>query len=75
MAEINESLKEKYEATQKDFEQKIRRHRRAILYRAVIGVAIVAALIASAYYNYQKMVYSDYDVLSSVTYPEASNAR
>ncbi|MBR4573445.1 MAG: hypothetical protein IKO16_00920 [Lachnospiraceae bacterium] len=75
MAEINESLKEKYEATQKDFEQKIRRHRRAILYRAVIGVAIVAALIASAYYNYQKMVYSDYDVLSLVTYPEASNAR
>ncbi len=75
MAEINESLKEKYEATSREFEQKIRRHRRAILYRVIIGIAIVAALIASAYYNYQKMVYSDYDVLKHVTYPEASNAR
>lgn len=75
MAEINETLKEKYEATQKDFEQKIRRHRRAIMYRVIIGIAIIAALIASAYYNYQRMVYSDYDVLGSVSYPEASNAR
>ena len=51
MAEINETLKEKYEAAQNDFEKKIRRHRRAILYRIVIGLAIVVAVIASAYYN------------------------
>lgn len=75
MSEINETLKEKYEATQKDFEQKIRRHRRAILYRIIIALAIVIALIASAYYNYQKMVYTNYDVLHRITYPEASNAR
>lgn len=75
MGEINETLKEKYEATQKDFEKKIRRHRRSILYRIVIGVAIVIALFASAYYNYRKMVYTSYDVLRSISYPEASNAR
>ena len=75
MAEINETLKEKYENTQKDFEQKIRRHRRAILYRIIIGIAIVAALIVSAYYNYRKMVYTDYDVIRSISYAEASNAR
>ncbi len=75
MSEINETLKEKYENTQKDFEKKIRRHRRAIMYRIVIGIAIVAALIASAYYNYQKMVYTDYDVLKKISYPEASNAK
>ncbi|MCR5301287.1 MAG: DUF5711 family protein [Lachnospiraceae bacterium] len=75
MAEINETLKEKYEATQKDFEQKIRRHRRAIVYRSVIGIAIVIALIASAYINYQKMVYTDYEVTRSISYPEASNAK
>ena len=75
MAEINETLKEKYEATQKDFEQKIRRHRRAILYRIIIGIAILIAVIVSAYYNYQKMVYTDYDVIGRVTYAEASNAR
>ncbi len=75
MAEINETLKEKYEATQQEFEKKIRRHRRAILYRIVIGAAIIIALIASAYYNYQKMVYTDYDVIHRVDYPEASNAK
>ena len=75
MAEINETLKEKYEATQQEFEKKIRRHRRAILYRIVIGTAIVIALIASAYYNYQKMVYTDYDVIRRIDYPEASNAK
>ena len=75
MAEINETLKDKYEAAQNDFEKKIRRHRRAILYRIVIGLAIVVAVIASAYYNYQKMVYTDYDVLKKISYPEASNAR
>ena len=75
MAEINETLKEKYEATQKDFEQKIRRHRRAILYRVIIGIAIVIAVVASAYYNYQKMVYTDYDVLNRISYSEATNAR
>ena len=75
MAEINETLKEKYEATQKDFEQKIRRHRRSILYRIIIGIAILIAVIVSAYYNYQKMVYTDYDVTGKVTYAEASNAK
>ena len=75
MGEINETLKEKYEATQKDFEKKIRRHRRAIMYRIVIGIAIVIAVIASAYYNYQKMVYTNYDVIRKTTYTEASNAK
>ena len=75
MAEINETLKEKYEATQKDFEQKIRRHRRAIMYRIIVGLAIVVAVIASAFYNYQKMVYTDYDVLKKISYTEATNAR
>ena len=75
MAEINETLKDKYEATQKDFEQKIRRHRRAILYRVIVGLAIVIAVIASAIYNYQKMVYTDYDVMRKISFTEATNAR
>lgn len=75
MGEINETLKEKYEAAQNDFEKKIRRHRRAILYRIIIGLAIVVAVIASAYYNYQKMVYTGYDVLRKLSYTEASNAK
>lgn len=75
MSEINETLKEKYENTQRDFEKKIRRHRRAILYRIIIAIAIIIALVASAYYNYQRMVYTDYDVLKKISYPLASNAK
>ncbi len=75
MGEINETLKEKYETAQIDFEKKIRRHRRAILYRIIIGIAIIMALMASAYYNYQKMVYTGYDVLRKIPYTEASNAK
>ena len=74
-SEINETLKEKYEATQQEFEKKIRRHRRAIMYRIVIGIAIAVALVISAYYNFQKMVYTDYDVIRSISYAEASNAK
>lgn len=74
-SEINETLKEKYEATQQEFEKKIRRHRRAIMYRIVIGIAIAIVLVISAYYNFQKMVYTDYDVIRSISYAEASNAK
>ena len=72
---ITETLKEKYEATQQEFEKKIRRHRRAIMYRIVIGIAIAIVLVISAYYNFQKMVYTDYDVIRSISYAEASNAK
>ena len=74
-SEINETLKEKYEATQQEFEKKIRRHRRAIMYRIVIGLAIAVAVVISAYINFQKMVYTDYDVIRSISYAEASNAK
>ena len=45
------------------------------MYRIVIAIAIIIAVIASAYYNYQKMIYTDYDVIRKNTYTEASNAK
>lgn len=75
MAEINEYFKEKYEDSQAEFMKKIKQHRLSILYRVLLVVAIVATVIVAAYYNYQNMVYSDYDVLKNIAYTEASNAR
>lgn len=61
--------------SQKEFEKKIRRHKMAHLYRIIIATIIVVILLILAYANYQKMVYSDYDVLRDVKYYESTNAK
>lgn len=84
--EINEdSSKENNKATDKkeskiidtkeEFERKIRRHRRANLYRIIIAIVIVLVILGAAYYNYQNMVYTDYDEEKEITYMESSNAK
>lgn len=75
MGEINETLKDKTEDIRKEYEKKLRRHKMSILYRIVIIAVILVVILGSAYYNYQKMVYTDYDVLKSITYAEATNAK
>lgn len=89
MADINEYFIEKYEerqaqeneeqqdlaARKKEFEKKIRQHKLSNMYRIIIAVIIVIILIGSAYYNYQKQIYTDYDVSRSITYSEAQSAR
>lgn len=74
MAEINEYLKNKYEDQQKEFEGKIRRHKVLRLYRVGIVVLVVLIIVVSAYINYRRMVYSDYDVLRTIDYTESNNA-
>lgn len=74
-AEVNEYFKDKYEDSQKEFEKKLRRHKLSQIYRIAIAVAIVVIVIILAYYNYEKMVYSGYDVVKSVSYAESTNAR
>lgn len=75
MGEIDESFKEKKEDIKIDYEKKLRRHRMSILYRVIIVAVILVVILGSGLYNYQKMVYTDYDVLKSITYSEASNAK
>ena len=74
MAEVNEYFKDKYEEETKEFKGKIRRHRMSIVYRILLIIAIIAAVLGAFYYNYQKMVYSGYDVLRSIEYTEAATA-
>lgn len=75
MGEVNEYFKEKYEDNQAEFKKKLRQHKLSILYRILLIAAISIAAIILVYYNYQRMVYSDYDVLRTIAYTEASNAR
>ena len=75
MGEVNEYFKEKYEDSQAEFRKKIKQHRLSILYRVLLVVAIIITVVVAAYYNYQNMIYSDYDVLKTIGYTEASNAR
>ena len=61
--------------TKEEFERKLRRHRRLNFYRVLIAVAIVLIVVVAAYFNYQSMVYSDYDEVKKISYMESSNAR
>lgn len=74
MGEINGYFKEKYEDSQNELKQIIRKHRLSILYRVLLVIGILAALVIAIYYNYQRMIYTDYDVLRTLSYDEASNA-
>jgi len=62
------------EDKRREFEKKLRRHRLSNLYRVSLGVIIVLIVLGSAYYNYQKQVYSDYDISKEITYSEAPSA-
>lgn len=75
MGEVNEYFKEKYEDNQAEFKNKLRRHKLAILYRILLIVAIVAVVIVAVYYNYQRMVYTSYDVIRKLDYTQSTNAQ
>lgn len=74
MAQINEYFKNKYASEKEDYKKKLTRHRLAILYRILLVVAIIAAVTGAIYYNYQNMIYTDYDVLGTLKYQEATTA-
>lgn len=74
MAQINNYFKKKYENDQEEFRAKIKKHRMSILYRTVLVVCLIAAVIAAAYYNYKNMIYTDYTVIRSMDYDEATTS-
>lgn len=74
MAQINEYFKNKYTSEKQDYKKKLTRHRLAIFYRILLVIAMVAAVAGALYYNYQNLIYTDYDVLRTLAYQEATNA-
>ncbi len=74
MAQINEYFKKKYDSEKEDYKKKLTRHRLTIFYRILLVILIVAAIAGAIMYNYQNMIYTDYDVIATQKYQEATSA-
>ena len=64
--------KEKRKLKMADYKEKIMRHKLTSVYRILLVVAGVAALIALIVVQYRRHVYTDYDIISSVARESAS---
>ncbi len=68
MADIRSYMKEKEkrERRQEDYKDKIARHKLASFYRVVAVIAVLAVLGVFFFLQYQRHVYTDYDIIASV---------
>lgn len=76
MADIKSYVKEKEkrERKQAGYKEKIMRHKLAAVYRIILVIAAFAALIVLFVVRYRQRVYTDYDIISSVPWENASRA-
>ena len=65
---------QKYEANDKEFKKKLARHRRLIVYRILLIVAIVGVVSFMLFMSYRNMLYTDYTILRTTQYEDASGA-
>ena len=80
MADIRSYLKEKEKREQirTGYKEKIMRHTLQNIYRILLAVAVVLAVLLLIYIQYKRHIYSSYDVISSVPVepvPDAENMR
>lgn len=68
MADIKDYMKEREKREQKQigYKEKILRHKLTSVYRILLVIAGVAALIALIVVQYRRHVYTDYDIVTSV---------
>lgn len=68
MADIRSYMKEKEKREQKqeDYKEEIARHKMAFLTRILLVVAVLIAVILFFYIQYERHVYTDYDIIASV---------
>ncbi|MCR5509085.1 MAG: DUF5711 family protein [Lachnospiraceae bacterium] len=74
MSKINNYFKDKYDDDQVEFRAKLSRHRRLILYRVLAVLIAVCVVGLIMYNNYKNMIYTDYTVLRTMEYEEATTA-
>ena len=76
MADIRSYMKEKEKREQKKtgYREKIFRHKLSNVYRFLLVLVAVIALVALAMVQYRKHIYTDYDVVASVPRENASGA-
>lgn len=68
MADIRSYMKEKEKRKQKqeDYKEKIARHKLAFLTRVLLVAAALIAVVLFFYIQYERHVYTDYDIVASV---------
>lgn len=76
MADMKSYLKEKEKREQKqsNYKEKIRKHKLTSVYRALLVVAALAAVIVLIMVQYKRHVYTGYDIVSSVERETSSEA-
>ena len=57
-----------------DYKKKIARHRRVIFYRVLASALVIGAIAIAVYINFQKMIYTGYNVIETRKYPEVTAA-
>lgn len=74
MSRSREYFDKKQDIDKNEFRHKLLRHRLTIFYRIVLVILIIAAISIALYYNYQNMIYTEYEVIKRVEFEETSTA-
>lgn len=67
-------LNAKYEKNDKAWQKEIKIHRGVILLRTVLIIAAVLVALFIAYTSYRNMIYTDYSIVKTLQYEDASGA-
>uniref|UniRef100_UPI0040560919 DUF5711 family protein n=1 Tax=Acetatifactor sp. TaxID=1872090 RepID=UPI0040560919 len=76
MADIKNYLKEKEkrEQNQVTYKEKIKKHKLTSLYRIFLVLAVLIAIVVLIYVQYERHIYTDYDIVGTVERENASDA-
>lgn len=76
MTDIKNYLREKEKREQKqgNYKDKIKKHRLTSMYRILLMVAVLIAVAVLVYVQYERHIYTDYDIVSTVSREKASDA-
>lgn len=64
----------KFAENDKEFKKKLARHRRLVAYKVLFVVAVVFIVLLMSYMSYKNMIYSDYTIMKTLQYEDASGA-
>ena len=66
--------KEKRQQNQINYEQKIRKHKMAAIYRILLVVLVLGAVTALVIVQYKRQIYTGYDIVSTIEREKSSDA-
>ncbi|NLG05395.1 MAG: hypothetical protein GX567_16460 [Clostridia bacterium] len=74
MSYLRGSFEKKEKNTVRDMKRDIIRHRLTILYRILIVLVVITLIGLGLYFNYQNMIYTNYEVLKRIEFEETTTA-